>query len=248
MKKVTFGVITLLSAVLMLAGAASAHVTVWPKEVKQGSYEVFTVRVPSEEEGTTTVGVRVTIPESVNITRVEPKAGWTHEFERRADETISSVSWTAEGDGLEKTEFTEFRLSGRVNDNAETIVWKAYQTYSDGKVVEWIGAPDADKPASVVTAVPGTGESDGHGHGQGSTVEEAAGSADGNAPAGQTESAEGETAGGAADDTAAAAEGTESLAGSESSDSSLPLVLSIAALVLAAAALVTALVNGRRRA
>ncbi|CAM4336884.1 YcnI family copper-binding membrane protein [Paenibacillus tarimensis] len=234
MKKFTFSLIAIVSAVLMLAGMASAHVTVWPKEVKQGSYEVFTVRVPSEEKGTTTVGVRVTIPESVNITRVEPKAGWSYEIERRADDTIGSVAWAAEGDGLKQTEFTEFRLSGRVNDDAETIVWKAYQTYSDGSVVEWVGAPDADKPASVVTAVPGTGESDGHGqsHGQGTTAEEAADSA----PADQTDGAEGEAA-------------ETSLTGSESSgNSQLPLVLSIIALVLAMAAFITALINRKRRA
>lgn len=31
-------------------GVASAHVTVHPEETTQGSYEVFTVRVPSEND------------------------------------------------------------------------------------------------------------------------------------------------------------------------------------------------------
>ncbi len=52
MKKLpfTFGLVLLLS--LLLSGLASAHVTVQPKETTQGSYEKFTVRVPSEKKRT----------------------------------------------------------------------------------------------------------------------------------------------------------------------------------------------------
>ncbi|WP_312859716.1 DUF1775 domain-containing protein [Peribacillus huizhouensis] len=40
-------------------------------------------------------------------------------------------------------------MQGKVADDSKEIVWKAYQTYQDGSVVEWVGAPDAEKPASV---------------------------------------------------------------------------------------------------
>jgi hypothetical protein len=33
-----------------------------------------------------------------------------------------------------------FNMEGRVAVDATQIVWKAYQTYQDGTVVEWIGA------------------------------------------------------------------------------------------------------------
>ncbi|REK55275.1 MAG: hypothetical protein C6W55_09775 [Thermobacillus sp.] len=159
-------------AVFLLAALpASAHVTIWPNEVEQGAYVVFTVRVPSEKEGTETTAVHVVFPEAVNITRFEPKPGWTVEFERNADQVITEVSWTAEpGHGLDVTEFAEFRMSGRVLPDADTeslLVWKAYQTYADGSVVEWIGAPDTDSPtpAPAIAVVPGNPADDGHGHG-----------------------------------------------------------------------------------
>jgi uncharacterized protein YcnI len=151
---------------IMMASAASAHVTVRPGEVKQGAYEVFTVRVPSETEGTETTEVKVVIPEGVNVTRIEPKPGWSYELEQDADGTMKAVTWSAEGAGLKVTEFTEFRMSGRVNDDAEELIWKAYQTYADGSVAEWVGAPntDSDKPASLTTVLPGSGDAHGGGH------------------------------------------------------------------------------------
>ena len=155
---------------LLMAMPVSAHVTISPGEVVQGSYTVFTVRVPSEKEGTETIAVRVVFPEGVSITRFEPKPGWTAEFVRNAGQAITEVTWTAEpGHGLDVTEFTEFRMSGRVLPEAEgTLVWKAYQTYADGSVVEWIGAPDTDSPtpAPTTTVVPGDPADDGHGGSQ----------------------------------------------------------------------------------
>jgi len=164
---------------LVFASAASAHVTVRPNEVKQGAYEVFTVRVPSETEGTETITVKVAIPDGVNVTRIEPKPDWTYELERDASEIVTAVTWKAEGAGLSVTEFTEFRMSGRVADDAEELVWKAYQTYADGSVAEWIGAPntDADKPASLTTVLPGTG-GDAHGHDTGASQSADAAQAD----------------------------------------------------------------------
>ncbi|MBB3114357.1 uncharacterized protein YcnI [Paenibacillus phyllosphaerae] len=163
-----------LMSMMMFAGLASAHVTVWPKETTQNSYEVFTVRVPSESENVTTTSVQVRIPEGVNVSRVEPKGGWTYALEQAADGVITSVTWTAEGEGLKQVEFTEFRVSGKVAEDASELVWKAYQTYSDKSVVEWIGAADADYPASVTSVAAGTGEGDGHGHGAATTTDTAA--------------------------------------------------------------------------
>lgn len=137
----------------VFAGLASAHVTVSPKEAPQGSFQVFTVRVPSEKDSATT-SVRVTIPDGVNVTRFEPKTDWNYEAEKNADGKIVSVKWTAMGTGLGATEFGEFRMQGKVADDAKELVWKAYQTYADGETVEWTGAPDAEKPASITTVTP----------------------------------------------------------------------------------------------
>ncbi|MFD2444369.1 YcnI family protein [Bacillus sp. CGMCC 1.16607] len=149
MKKLVTLSVSIIGALSLYAGVASAHVTVQPKETSQGKYEVFTVRVPSESEEVPTTKVEVKFSEEVNITRFEPKPGWTYEVQKDTSGKITSVTWTTEGEGLSPTEFGQFNMQGKVGDDANEIVWKAYQTYKDGSVVEWVGAEDAEHPASV---------------------------------------------------------------------------------------------------
>ena len=168
MKKLLTLAVSMIGAITLFAGVASAHVTVQPQETSQGKYEVFTLRVPSESESPTTK-VEVKFPEEVDITRFEPKAGWTYEVQKDDTGKITSVTWTTEGEGLTATEFGQFNMQGKVGDKATEIVWKAYQTYKDGSVVEWVGAPDAEKPASVTVVNPADASS-AHGNVDKSTV------------------------------------------------------------------------------
>ncbi|MDQ0973811.1 uncharacterized protein YcnI [Neobacillus niacini] len=154
MKKMMAIFVVMLAAFSLFTGIASAHVTVLPKETIQGSYEMFTVRVPSENETVPTTQVKVEFPAEVTISRFEPKPGWKYEVEKDSSGTITSVTWTAENQGLTSTEFGLFNMQGKVADDATEIAFKAYQTYQDGSVVEWIGAPDSEKPASVTTVNP----------------------------------------------------------------------------------------------
>ncbi|MFS0723326.1 YcnI family protein [Paenibacillus sp. 1P07SE] len=217
-------------AMLFTASVASAHVTVRPAEVVQGSFEVFSVRVPSETKGTFTTEVRVAVPEGVNITRTEPKAGWVTELEK-TDNRIMNVTWKAEGQGLADTEFTEFRMQGRVADDATELVWRAYQTYADGSIAEWIGAPGTDSPmpASLTAVTEGEAQDDGHGHSQG-TSDAATG-------AGQSAPADPAVDAPSADETAAPA---------ASGVSTATLWIAIAAVVLSALALFVVLTRGRK--
>ncbi|WNQ13033.1 YcnI family protein [Paenibacillus aurantius] len=164
MKKWTVYVSAIVLGLTLFSGLASAHVTVMPKESVQGAYEKFTVRVPTESDSPT-VKVEVRIPPEAEISRVEPKPGWKVEFVKDASGKNTSMIWTAEGPGLSKTEFAEFNMQGKVGDTATSLSWKAYQTAADGSKVEWVGAPDSDKPASVtiVKAKPAGAATDSHG-------------------------------------------------------------------------------------
>ncbi|WP_127587426.1 YcnI family copper-binding membrane protein [Paenibacillus koleovorans] len=162
MKKLLALLSVSLMAMMLFAGLASAHVTVLPSTTTQGVYEKFTVRVPSETANTNTVKVEVKFPEGVTISRVEPKPDWKYELSKDGTGKITGVVFTATGAGLAVTEFTEFNLSGKVAADAKTLSWKAYQTYKDGSVAEWVGAEGSAKPASVTTVKPGTGDSGGH--------------------------------------------------------------------------------------
>ncbi|MVO98914.1 YcnI family protein [Paenibacillus lutrae] len=166
MNKIAVKAAALMAGMMLFAGVASAHVTVNPAEAPAGSYQKFTVRVPVEKD-IPTVKVEVKFPiDSVAVSRFEPKPGWKYEIAKDAAEKITGVTWTSEGEGLSKTEFAEFSMQGKVADNASSIVWKAYQTYKDGSVVEWTGAEGSDKPASVtkISAKPAEGAKDSHGN------------------------------------------------------------------------------------
>jgi uncharacterized protein YcnI len=150
MRKTTWLVAMLFGFFASVPGAW-AHVTVHPQETAPGSYEKFTVRVPTESEAPT-VKVEIAIPDEVTISRVEPKPGWSYELIRDGNGRISRVVWSADGPGLASAEFGEFNMLGRVGSDAERIVWKAYQTYGDGETVAWDGAAGSSRPASITTA------------------------------------------------------------------------------------------------
>jgi len=166
MKKMKCVILASIMAISLFAGVASAHVTVQPKETTQGTYELFTVRVPSEKENSSTMKVEVKFPEGVSVSRIEPKPGWKYELQKDATGKITGVTWITEGKGLSPTEFTQFYFQGKVGDQATELSWKAYQTYQDGEVVAWVGAEGSDKPASVTKVHPTSsadGAADSHG-------------------------------------------------------------------------------------
>ncbi|RKN66121.1 YcnI family protein [Paenibacillus ginsengarvi] len=158
-----------LIAMMMFAGIASAHVTVLPNETSQGKYEVFTLRVPTEKE-IATVKVEVKFPAGVTVSRFEPKFGWKYDVTKDGSGKITSVIWTATGEGFGATEFGEFKMSGKVENDAKDLLWKAYQTYKDGSVVEWVGAEGSDKPASVTKVKAAAAGADSHGHDTGASA------------------------------------------------------------------------------
>ena len=144
----------LLLAICLLFGTASAgwaHVRVLPEEVPADSFEVFTVRVPTEKEIPTTQ-VRVEVPEGFTVSRVEPVPGWDYELEEDAG-VVSAITWS--GGEIGETEFRQFDIQGRTPAEPGEYAWNAYQTYADGEVVEWIGPAGSEEEASVVRVVEG---------------------------------------------------------------------------------------------
>lgn len=152
----------LLLAVCLLLGTASvtwAHVRVLPEEVPADSFEVFTVRVPTEKEVPTTE-VRVEVPDGFTVSRVEPVSGWDYELEEEAG-AVSAITWS--GGEIGETEFRQFDIQGRTPAELGEYAWNAFQTYADGEVVEWTGPAASEEEASVVTVVEGGSGEGGHG-------------------------------------------------------------------------------------
>jgi uncharacterized protein YcnI len=156
MKRLSFVVSGVLGVGAMLAVSAPAwaHVVVSPEEVTAGDYETLTVSVPTEKEIPTTE-IRVEVPEGFLLSGVQPVPGWEHSFEEDGG-VVRAVTFT--GGEIRPREFQQFLVQAQAPEEPGEYPWKAFQTYKDGSVVEWTGAPDSEEPASVVEVVSGGSE------------------------------------------------------------------------------------------
>jgi uncharacterized protein YcnI len=150
---------------LAVPAAAQAHVTVQPTSAPAGAQTVLAVRVPNERDDASTVKVDVRLPPGFASASWEAVPGWTVRAVKEKlatpiqtddgpiDEQIGEIVWTASSrkDGIAPGEFRDFPLSVVIPGKpGQTLTFKALQTYSNGDVVRWIGAPDADEPAPRV--------------------------------------------------------------------------------------------------
>jgi uncharacterized protein len=160
------------TGLVVFAASASAHVTVQPKSAAAGSYSTLDFKVPNESDTASTVGLDVQLPTDAPIpsVTVQPKSGWTYKVTRgktpkpvtvegaQITEVVTRIVWKAGAGnpGIKSGEFDTFTISaGPLPEGAQTLTFKALQTYSDGKVVRWIdvasaGAEEPDHPAPVL--------------------------------------------------------------------------------------------------
>ncbi|MFE7751262.1 YcnI family protein [Streptomyces sp. NPDC057428] len=154
------------SAVVLLAGPASAHVSVQPQgPAAKGGYATVNFKVPNERDDASTVKLEVNFPTDHPLASVSPQpvAGWKIDVTKsklakpldvhgkKINEAVSKVTWTAEGDGIKAGFFQQFPLSvGQLPEDADQLVFKALQTYSNKEVVRWIEEPaeGGEEPAN----------------------------------------------------------------------------------------------------
>jgi uncharacterized protein YcnI len=157
MKRLLFVVIGVLGvgALLAVSAPAWAHVVVSPEEVRAGDYETLTVSVPTEKEIPTTE-IRVEVPEGFLLSGVQPVPGWEYSFEEDGG-IVTAVTFS--GGEIRPREFQQFLVQAQAPQEPGEYPWKAIQTYEDGSVVEWVGSPESEEPASVIEVVSGGSES-----------------------------------------------------------------------------------------
>lgn len=164
MKHITLASVVALGA-LAAPAVAQAHVTLQPKTAAAGAYVVENVRVPNESDEAATTKVAVQFPEGFASASYQPVDGWSVKVVKEKlatpvktddgeiTEGVKTITWTAtsKANGIAPGQFQDFPLSVQIPGKAgDTLTFKALQTYSDGTVARWIGAPDADKPAPQV--------------------------------------------------------------------------------------------------
>jgi uncharacterized protein len=150
MKK-ALAAVTATAALLGAPGAASAHVTVNPRQAEAGSFTVLTVRLPNERDAKGTVKLDLRLPHGFYFLSYKKVPGWKAKLSR----TKLDV-WTGDkkrGSVIEPDQFEEFPISVRVPEGnpGTELVFKAVQTYEGGEKVRWIGPKDADEPAPRLT-------------------------------------------------------------------------------------------------
>ena len=163
MKRVTM-VLAAGAALLIAPAAAQAHVTLQPESVPAGGFTRLDVRVPNELDDATTTKVEVQFPPGFLFASYEPVPGWAgavkfrkldepaEAFGEEFNEEVDTVTFTAEGKGIQPGQFQDFGLSLSIPDTpGETLTFPALQTYSNNDVVRWIGEPDSEEPAPTVT-------------------------------------------------------------------------------------------------
>ena len=159
---------------LAAPAAAQAHVTVQPNTATAGSYVVESVRVPNERDDASTVKLDLQLPSGFAEVSYEAQPGWSVKLTRAklakpvqtddgpVNEEVRRITFTGHGaqGRIGPGQFMDFPLSVQVPGKAgDKLTFKALQTYSNGEVVRWIGAPDSESPAPVltVTGAPATG-------------------------------------------------------------------------------------------
>ncbi|MFF8031325.1 MULTISPECIES: YcnI family protein [unclassified Streptomyces] len=235
------------AAVLAVSTPCFAHVTVQPEgEAAKGGYAVVGFKVPNERDNASTTKVEITFPTDHPLASVmpQPVEGWDIEVSKskldkplemhgeKIDEAVSKVTWTADGEGIEPGFFQKFPVSvGALPEDADELVFKALQTYSNKEVVRWIEVPqegqeEPDNPAPVLAL--SEASEDGHSHG--ASADEAA-SEDEAAPAGN----------------ASAQAPAASEEGDSSGTDTTARVLAVVGIVVGAAGVAYGVLAGRRR-
>ena len=143
---------------LLFVGSAAAHVTVTPGEVITASRTTFAVSVPNESNNPV-IEVRVLIPGGLTSVRPFAKTGWNLEVETTGEgENVNAteITWTSAGGTVPQNLKDDFYFGAKVPGEPTDLIWKSYETYSDGRTVGWDQEPtgaEGVKPWSVTRIV-----------------------------------------------------------------------------------------------
>jgi uncharacterized protein YcnI len=216
--------IAALASVALLPAVAAAHVEVKPGSVPGGDFAEVAFTVPNEQSHASTVKLLALLPTDTPLASVQttPLPGWSVKTrERKLSEPIelegaeiskvvSQIAWKATDGGIGPGQFEDFPVSLGLLPESGELVFKAVQTYSNGDVVTWNEtAVGAAEPEHPAPTLELTAPDEGGG---GTTTETTAPPSDGQ----KASSADGD---------------------GDSSGDAMPLVLSIAALVVSLGAL-----------
>ena len=160
--RVVLAVVTAGTAALIVTSEAWAHAELSPAVAKAKTGQVFTLAVPTEEDGAVTTTIELTPPAGFAIDSFAPSPGWTRKVQQTGsgeEAVIQKVTWS--GGNVPTGEDSIFQFLASPN-TSKTYTFRVRQTYSSGKVVDWGGPEPSDTPAPTIetkSSLGGSGDS-----------------------------------------------------------------------------------------
>jgi uncharacterized protein YcnI len=119
--------------------SASAHVTVAPDRVGVGVQQLFQISIPSEKDGSlSTMSVRLVLPKGLMDVTPIIQPGWKITTQKTGEDVVE-INWA--GGEIPAGQGAIFSFLAQVPPLASSLIWRAYQTYSDGSVISWDQVP-----------------------------------------------------------------------------------------------------------
>ncbi len=175
-------------AALAAPAAARAHISLHPNTIPAGAFATLNVRVPGEQAGAYAYRVDMLVPPGFAEIDTQNVPGWSvreimaklskpiQTAEGPLTEEVSQIVWTGDRSRLgrlENGQFIQFPLSIAMPSDlaGQSLAFKTIQSYSNGRVIHWIGPPSAEYPAPTINVTP-----------KGGVIEEVAGGEAGPVP------------------------------------------------------------------
>jgi uncharacterized protein YcnI len=128
---------------LVVPAQAGAHAEITPERVPAAGVSTFVLSVAGEQAAPAT-RIAMQLPPGMTNVELAPARGWQASRARRV------ITWT--GGSIEQGQEGRFEITAQFpNSPGETLTFPVVQTYADGTVVRWIGAPASDTPAPRIT-------------------------------------------------------------------------------------------------
>jgi uncharacterized protein YcnI len=127
---------------LVVVAQAGAHAELTPKSVPAGGVSTFTLSVEGEKSAPT-VKVAMRLPPGMANLKPADVSGWQVKLGGRV------ITWT--GGRIAQGKTGEFPITGQFpRTPGRTLKFPVVQTYGNGEVVRWIGAPSSTEPAPTI--------------------------------------------------------------------------------------------------
>ena len=145
-----------LASLTLLSLPALSHVTLDVREASAGTNQKLVIRVPHGCEGTATTAIRIRIPDTVPVTKPQPKPGWTLSVVREklakpmdaghgrtVTEAVREVVWS--GGKLPDDWYDEFVMRVTLPETPDAVLYFPVVQQCEKGVHRWIEIPEAGK-------------------------------------------------------------------------------------------------------